>query len=126
MEESNGKGITKPKRDVEDFSDILKQVGGWGPFQFLLMFAFFPFNIFLGYVSHSPVLTLFTPPHWCKVPQLMNLTKEHRKLLAIPIEDGQYSKCRQYIVDWSQVNFSTQNFDNNNIFAVVSRKHDFS
>jgi len=112
MKESKTFYDRKPKREIEDFSDILKQVGGWGPFQYLLMFAFFPFNIFLGYVSHSPILTLFTPPHWCKVPQLMNLTKEHRKLLAIPMKDGLYSNCRQYTVDWSQLSPENMNSPN--------------
>ena len=74
--------VSTKDRDLEDFSDVLNLVGGWGPFQYLLMFAFFPFNIFLGYVSHSPVLTLFTPPHWCKVPALTNLTLEHRSYLS--------------------------------------------
>ena len=26
--------------------------------------ALFPFNLFLGYVYLSPILTLFAPPHW--------------------------------------------------------------
>ena len=47
---------------MKDFDDILKHVGGWGPFQYLLVVIFFPFNIFLGYVYLSPILTLFTPP----------------------------------------------------------------
>jgi len=93
----------KTKKNLEDFDDILMQVGGWGLFQYLLTIAFFPFNIFLGYVYLSPILTLFTPPHWCKVPELMNLTREERKLLAIPKIDGEYSQCKQYLVDWSQI-----------------------
>ena len=91
---------------MKDFDDILKHVGGWGRFQYLLVIIFFPFNIFLGYVYLSPILTLFTPPHWCLVPGLMNMTREERKNLAIPQDKdsaGGFSQCSQYLVDWSQV-----------------------
>ena len=73
--------------------------------KYLITLAFFPFNIFLGYVYLSPILTLYTPPHWygkvtpnlsqyvlqymyvctrCAVPSLSHLTVEERKDLAIP------------------------------------------
>ena len=45
---------------------------------------FFLFNMFLGYVYLSPILTLATPPHWCWVPELANLTQSARRELAIP------------------------------------------
>ena len=92
--------------EIKDFDDILKHVGGWGPFQYLLVIIFFPFNIFLGYVYLSPILTLFTPPHWCHVPELAILTREERKQLAIPHDTevaGGFSQCSQYVVDWSEV-----------------------
>ena len=73
-------------------------------YKYLITLAFFPFNIFLGYVYLSPILTLYTPPHWygkvtpnmlltscnicvctrCAVPSLSHLTVEERKGLAIP------------------------------------------
>ena len=91
---------------IKDFDDILSYVGGWGPFQYILTLIFFPFNIFLGYVNLSPILTLFTPPHWCLVPELANLTWEQRRHLAIP-KDGEvkngFSQCSQFLVDWSKV-----------------------
>ena len=91
------------ERKIKDFDDILKYIGGWGPFQYMLTLIFFPFNIFLGYVYLAPVLTLFTPPHWCMVPQLTNMTVEERKQMAIPQVDGGFSQCSQYVVDWSKV-----------------------
>jgi len=104
MDENKHEEDNIKKKNLEDFDDILMHVGGWGFFQYLLVIAFFPFNIFLGYVYLSPILTLFAPPHWCKVPELMNLTREERKLLAIPKIDEEYSQCSQYLVDWSQIN----------------------
>ena len=32
--------------------------------QLMITGALFPFNLFLGYVYLSPILTLFAPPHW--------------------------------------------------------------
>jgi len=96
---------------MKDFDDVLQHVGGWGPFQYLLVLIFFPFNIFLGYVYLSPILTVFTPPHWCKVPDLMNLTREERKHLAIPQDltaVGGYSQCTQYLVDWTNISIDTK------------------
>jgi len=92
--------------EIKDFDDILSYIGGWGPFQYTLTLIFFPFNIFLGYVYLSPILTLFTPPHWCLVPELANLTREERRQLAIPqnseVTNG-FSQCSQYMVDWSKI-----------------------
>ena len=103
MDKNKPLADTTKKNNLEDFDDILQKVGGWGLFQYILVIAFFPFSIFLGYIYLSPILTLFTPPHWCKIPELMNLTREERKLLAIPKIDGEYSQCSQYLVDWNQV-----------------------
>ena len=53
-------------QQIKDFDDILSHVGGWGPFQYYSTLVFFLFNIFLGYVYLSPILTLYTPPHTCR------------------------------------------------------------
>jgi hypothetical protein len=37
----------------------------------MLTVFFFPFNLFLGYVYLSSILTNFTPPHWCQVTSLI-------------------------------------------------------
>merc|ERR1712130_218202 len=77
---------------------------GWGPFQYPITLGFFPFNFFLGYVYLSPILTLFPPPHWCAVPALSHLSREERKMLAIPrTETGGYDQCSRYVVDWNLV-----------------------
>ena len=89
--------------EIKDFDEVLDYIGGWGPFQYLITLIFFPFNIFLGYVLLSPILTLFTPPHWCLVPELANLTREERKHLAIPQDTEGFSQCSQYLVEWSEV-----------------------
>ena len=105
-EENNEKKTDDPKSVLRDFDDILHFVGGWGMFQYLLVIMFFPFNVFLGYVYLSPILTIFTPPHFCHVPQLSNLSLEQRRHLSIPLEDwdsGEFSKCKMYAPDWNEV-----------------------
>lgn len=72
------------KSEIKDFDDILNYVGGWGPFQYFITAVFFLFNIFLGYVYLSPIITLYTPPHFCKVPQLANFSLEERRNISIP------------------------------------------
>ena len=75
------------RKPLEDFDDILLYVGGWGKFQYRITLVFFLFNIFLGYVFLSPIITLYTPPHWCTVPDLANLTMDQRRELAIPRDE---------------------------------------
>ena len=79
----------EPKKAIDDFDDILTYVGGWGRFQYMITLVFFLFNIFLGYVYLSPILTVYTPPHWCKVPELeaTNLSQELRREISIPRDE---------------------------------------
>ena len=74
------------KKPIEDFDDILTYVGGWGRFQYMITIVNFLFNIFLGYVYLSPILTVYTPPHFCNIPQLANLSVEARRRAAIPAD----------------------------------------
>jgi len=104
----------KPRGPVKDFDDMLQRVGSWGRFQITLMFFFFPFNLFMGYVYLSSILINFSPPHWCKIEELLNtnLTQEQRRHLAIPMDPDsmQYSKCMMYAPDWNEV-ISTEEFE---------------
>ena len=92
---------------MEEFDDIFPYIGGWGRFQILLGVMFLPFNFFMGYTMYSPILTLYTPPHWCHVPSLANLSKEERRNLAIPnitqLGVTSYTRCTYYNVNWSEV-----------------------
>ena len=52
--------------------------------QWYLTLLNFLFIFFLGTVTYSPILTLFTPDHFCRVEELQNMTREARRSLAIP------------------------------------------
>ena len=92
---SNGTLDKRTSKAIEDFDDILEHVGGWGRFQYFTTLVFFLFNMFLGYVYYSPILTVFTPPHWCAVPDLANLTMDQRRELAIPRDEDVLGEAEQ-------------------------------
>ena len=108
------KSTKRKSESIEDFDDILDYVGGWGPFQFLVSLIFFLFVIFLGNVYLSPIIMLYTPPHFCKIPDLIeaNMSLEARRSLAIPHDPdvlGGFSQCLQYDVNWRDVVVDGQN-----------------
>ena len=82
------KEIQTPPHKIEDFDDVLSHVGGWGKFQYKITLVTLLFNMFLGYVYYSPIITLHTPPHWCLVPELTNLTQLLRREISIPRDDN--------------------------------------
>ena len=90
---SNGTLDKRTSKAIEDFDDILEHVGGWGRFQYFTTLVFFLFNVFLGYVYLSPIITLYTPPHSCRVPALANTTLADRRRLAIPPDPDTPSQC---------------------------------
>ena len=75
--------------------------------QWYLTLLNFLFIFFLGTVTYSPILTLFTPDHFCRVEELQNMTREARRSLAIPrhpdtgryaIHDGYCSRQHHCII----------------------------
>ena len=95
---SNGTLDKRTSKPIEDFDDILEHVGGWGRFQYFTTLVFFLFNMFLGYVYLSPIITLYTPPHSCRVPALANTSLVDRRRLAIPPDPDTPSQCRDDII----------------------------
>ena len=67
--------------------------------QWYLTLLNFLFIFFLGTVTYSPILTLFTPDHFCRVEELQNMTREARRSLAIPRdpETGRYVIFKNFI-----------------------------
>ena len=86
-------------KTIEDFDDILSYVGGWGRFQYMLTIVNFLFSIFLGYVQLSNILTLYTPPHWCSVPEMeaANISRELRREISIPRDEEILGELRQIL-----------------------------
>lgn len=62
-----------------DFDDILPHIGEFGKYQKLLFLMMIPFAFFVAFVYFTQIfITLVPEEHFCKVPELMNLTKEER------------------------------------------------
>ena len=88
-----------------DFEELLDHIGGWGNFQIRLTAIFVYFTFFLAYVGYTPILYLYTPEHWCKIPEdlggqliEMNISDENSLMdVMIPKEkDGKRSQCEMY------------------------------
>lgn len=88
-----------------DLDDILPKIGEFGRYQKLMLWlvclpACFP----CGFCAFNQLFMTDTPPHWCWIPELHNLTLEQRKMLSIPNENGtKYSKCYQYDRNWTNI-----------------------
>lgn len=67
------------KKDVErpmiDFDDLLPHIGEFGRYQKILFILMIPFAFFVAFVYFSQIfITLVPEEHWCRVPELANLT----------------------------------------------------
>ncbi|KAK9888733.1 hypothetical protein WA026_000959 [Henosepilachna vigintioctopunctata] len=112
MEESQRKVSAQ---DI-DLDDVLPKIGEFGKYQKLMLWlvclpACFP----CGFCAFNQLFMINSPPHWCWVPELGNLTVNQRKNLAIPKEnDTKFSKCFQYDFNWSdsyEINENKINFN---------------
>ncbi|KAL1459246.1 hypothetical protein WDU94_011251 [Cyamophila willieti] len=65
----------------------------------MLLFAFSEAFLYFSQIF----ITLVPDGHWCKVPELENLSIEQRKLLSIPLKDSKYDSCRMYAVNYTDV-----------------------
>jgi len=82
-----GKKSAKNHKDGEqddqpkdmDFDDLLPHVGEFGTYQRILFVLMIPFAFFVAWVYFSQIfITLVPEQHWCRVPELENLTTEKR------------------------------------------------
>lgn len=87
-----------------DFDAVLDHLGAEGRYQTVLYYLLcIPATVPAAFLAFNQVFLSATPAHWCRVPQLSNLTLEQRKAVAIPLENGKYSECSMYAVDFSQL-----------------------
>ena len=62
-----------------DFDDLLPHVGEFGTYQRILFVLMIPFAFFVAWVYFSQIfITLVPEEHWCRVPELEDLTVEER------------------------------------------------
>ena len=78
-------GVIMKKIEAKDmdFDDLLPHVGEFGFYQKILFILMIPFAFFVAWVYFSQIfITLVPEGHWCRVPQLVNLTVEQRSVLS--------------------------------------------
>lgn len=86
-----------------DFEDILKDVGGFGLYQKVLVIVFLiPSFIVIPWFSLNLIFMSNTPDHWCYVPEVANsnLSLDIQKKLIRPLHD---LSCSMYDVNYSQI-----------------------
>ncbi|XP_041973942.1 carcinine transporter-like [Aricia agestis] len=83
---------------------VITHVGEIGRYQKLLFFCMAPFGMFWSFLYFGQMFITVTPQeHWCKVPDLADLTPELRRTLSIPIVNGEYDHCSVYDANWTEV-----------------------
>lgn len=91
------------------FDDIYDYIGSFGAFQCCFYACIFAVNLLLN----DPIILIFADarvPHFCRVPQLTNLSHSMQKYVAIPyVSQGRgngqpsrrYSSCEMYAFNYS-------------------------
>jgi hypothetical protein len=93
-----------PNTEPLDLDDLLPQVGEFGRYQKLMLwFVCLPACFPCGFCAFNQLFMTETPDHWCKTPDIFNLTKEQRRNLFIPRTNNSYSKCRIFSVNRTEI-----------------------
>ncbi|XP_014484477.1 PREDICTED: organic cation transporter 1-like [Dinoponera quadriceps] len=96
-----------------DFDEVLVHVGEKGRYQNIMYYLLcIPATLPAAFLAFSQVFVSASPEHWCRIPELENLTDlmslEDRKALSLPYSvksDGRrvYSKCQMYDVNYTEI-----------------------
>lgn len=87
------------------FSEILNSVGGDGPFQQRLLLLFLlPVCILYHMTVYNAMFMVFTPEHWCYVPELAHYPAEvQRQLISPYVANKGFDSCSMYDIDYKVV-----------------------
>ncbi|XP_011504395.1 PREDICTED: organic cation transporter 1-like [Ceratosolen solmsi marchali] len=96
-----------------DFDEVLVHVGEKGRYQNIMYYLLcIPATLPAAFLAFSQVFVSASPEHWCRIPELDNLTKilslEDRKALSLPYKNKSdskrdYSKCLMYDVNYTAI-----------------------
>ncbi|XP_003427518.1 beta-alanine transporter [Nasonia vitripennis] len=95
-----------------DFDEVLLHVGEKGRYQNIMYYLLcIPATLPAAFLAFSQVFVSASPEHWCRIPELDNITGvlmslEDRKALSLPYRnksDGkrEYSKCLMYDTNYT-------------------------
>ncbi|PBC29955.1 Organic cation transporter [Apis cerana cerana] len=97
-----------------DFDEVLVHVGEKGKYQNIMYYLLcISATLPAAFLAFSQVFVSASPEHWCRIPELENLTDlmtlEERKALSLPYvekSDGKvkkYEKCKMYDVNYTAI-----------------------
>ncbi|XP_068972986.1 organic cation transporter 1-like isoform X2 [Bombus flavifrons] len=97
-----------------DFDEVLVHVGEKGKYQNIMYYLLcISATLPAAFLAFSQVFVSASPEHWCRIPELENLTDlmtlEERKALSLPyVEKSEgkvkkYSKCKMYDVNYTAI-----------------------
>lgn len=67
-----------------DFDDVLPHLGEFGRYQIILFFSMIPFAFFVAFVYFTQIfITLVPDKHWCRIPEIENLTRTERYVINL-------------------------------------------
>ncbi|XP_039764385.1 carcinine transporter [Pararge aegeria] len=108
--------------DPIDLDDVLPKIGEFGVYQKLLLwFVCLPACLPCGFCAFNQLFMTDTPDHWCKVPELYNMTQDNRKMISIPRKENDnttFESCVRYSVDWSALLSTGKPIDVNESWPV--------
>lgn len=104
---TEGREFEKEGENGISYDEFLSHAGELGKYQILLFISLSPFYFFGAFSYFSQLfMTEVAPNHWCRIPELENLTSVERRNLAIPKDDTApfgYSHCKAYVANWTEV-----------------------
>ena len=87
------------------FDDLFDYIGHLGFFQWMnIVLTGLP-PMVPGYENFAPNFFAGRQEYWCKVKGLNNFTHDHQKYIAIPRQNGKYSMCKQFDVDFNKFSY---------------------
>ncbi|CAB3221141.1 unnamed protein product [Arctia plantaginis] len=93
------------KHDGDILDSVLNHVGDLGRYQKLLFIAMLPLGFTYAFAYFVQLFIAVTPQnHWCRVPELANLSMELRRNLSAPgAITGKWDHCMTFDTNWTQV-----------------------
>lgn len=108
------------------FAEILSEVGDYDTYQRrLLWLVLLPLSITFGVNGYGTMFMVYTPDHWCFVPELANLSMadQHRLIRPLIWKQGNYEfdTCSMYDINYEEV-VSTLELPSNNTSDIPTKK----
>ncbi|XP_060810349.1 organic cation transporter protein [Amyelois transitella] len=106
QEAASALNVEEKEEDGDVMEKIIHHIGEMGTYQLLLVVFMLPFIATWAFSYAVPMFILATPQeHWCKVPELQNLTLEMRRNLSIPFTDEPpgWDRCQMFAANYTEV-----------------------